>query len=117
MDLQFKLCKDGISIVRPHGRLDLLTAPGVKQQIAATIANGHRYLLVDLVDITFIDSSGLGVLLGSLKSARLAGGDLRIARPTEQARVILELTTLDRILKPYSSVEDALVVFEQAMAH
>jgi anti-sigma B factor antagonist len=61
--------------------------------------------------VNFIDSSGLGALISGLKSARQAGGDLRIANPGEQARVVLKLTTLDRVLRPYDSVEDALADF------
>ena len=117
MNLHLDLRSDGVSIIQPQGRLDLLTAPAVKQRIVAAVADGYTRLLIDLAGVTFIDSSGLGVLLGSLKAARLAGGDLHIARATEQARVILELTTLDRILKPYSSVEDALAAFTQSLAH
>jgi hypothetical protein len=51
---------------------------------------------------------GLGALIGGLKAARLAGGDLRYTRPGEQARLVLELTRLDRVLRPYPTVEDAL---------
>jgi anti-sigma B factor antagonist len=115
MNLQMDT-RAGVTVMRPHGRLDLVTAPGVKQQIAETIADGHVRLVIDLASVTFIDSSGLGLLIGSLKAARIAGGDLRIARPTEQARVILELTTLDQILQPHGSLEEALGVFEQTLA-
>jgi anti-sigma B factor antagonist len=64
--------------------------------------------VIDLDAVTFIDSSGLGALIGGLKAARQAGGDLRIARPNQQARVILQLTTLERVLKPYTTIEEAL---------
>jgi anti-anti-sigma factor len=117
MKLDLDLRLDGVSIIRPHGRLDLLSAPAVKQQIAELITDGYIYLLIDLASVTFMDSSGLGMMLGSLKAARLAGGDLKIACATEQARVILELTTLNRILVPYNSVEDALGVFTQPLAY
>ena len=65
-------------------------------------------LVVDLDAVTFVDSSGLGALIGGLKAARQAGGDLRIARPGEQARAILELTTLNRVLRPHRTVEAAV---------
>ena len=98
----------GIAVVRSVGRLDLLSAADVKQRLTDAVAAGRRRLVVDLGGIEFIDSSGLGALIGGLKAARLAGGDLRIARPSEQARTILELTTLDRVLRPYATVEEAL---------
>lgn len=96
------------TVVRWNGRLDLLTASDVKKQLSELVAQGHRFLVVDLGEVDFIDSSGLGALIGGLKAARLAGGDLRLARAGEQARVILDLTTLDRVLKPYDSVAEAL---------
>jgi anti-anti-sigma factor len=98
----------GIGVVRPTGRLDLLTAGEARQHVAQAIAAGNRRLIVDLAGVSFIDSSGLAALINGLKVTRLAGGDLRIARPTDQARVLLELTRLDQVLRPYSTVEEAL---------
>ena len=60
------------------------------------------------VSDTFVDSSGLGALVSCLKSARQAGGDLRLVAPTEQVSMVLKLTNLDRILQPRASVEEAL---------
>lgn len=108
MDLNIDARSDTVAVVRPNGRIDLLTAADVKQQLVALIAKGHRRLVLDLVDVSFMDSSGLGALISCLKAARLAGGDLRLARPNEQGRVILELTTLDRVLRVYPTVEEAL---------
>jgi anti-sigma B factor antagonist len=98
----------GAVVVRLAGRLDLASAAEVKQRLTRAIAEGHRRLVVDLGDVTFIDSSGLGALIGGLKAARLQRGDLRIARAGEQARLVLELTTLARVLQPYPTVEEAL---------
>lgn len=100
--------RGGVVVARLAGRLDLLAAPAVKQRLAEVVAGGHPRLVVDLAEVPFIDSTGLGSLVGGLKAARQAGGDLRIANPGEQARAILQLTTLDRVLRPYPSVEEAL---------
>src|SRR3712207_4881193 len=91
---------EGVAVVALVGRLDLLSAAEVKQRLASIVGEGNRRLIVDLDQVSFVDSSGLGALIGGLKAARQAGGDLRIARPPEQARVILDLTTLNRVLKP-----------------
>ncbi|MCX6020184.1 MAG: STAS domain-containing protein [Chloroflexi bacterium] len=98
----------GVTVVEPAGRLDLLSASELKQQLAGLATGGHRKIVIDLIGVTFIDSSGLGAIIGGLKAARLLGGELRIARPGDQARVILELTTLDRVLRPYATMEEAL---------
>ena len=108
MDITIETRPSGAAVVTLSGRLDLLSAGEVKQQLTKAVADGRKKLVVDLSGVTFVDSSGLGALISGLKAARLAGGDLRIARPGEQARVILGLTTLDRVMKPYGTVEEAL---------
>ena len=60
----------------------------------------------------FIKNAPLGALIGGLKIARVAGGDFRIARPAEQVRYILQVSTLDRVLTPYPTVEDALLGYD-----
>ena len=63
--------------------------------------------MVDLGGTEFVDSSGLGALIGGLKVARLAGGDLRIAASTDAVRKVLKLTNLDRVLRDYPTPESA----------
>ena len=70
----------GAAVVTLAGRLDLLSAARVRQELAAAVAAGHHRLVVDLAAVEFIDSTGLGSLVSGLKSTRLAGGDLRLAR-------------------------------------
>jgi len=101
----------GTAIVRLVGRLDLISASGLKEGVVAAVGNGQHRLVIDLHAVPFIDSSGLGALIGGLKAARQAGGDLRIARATEQAAMILELTNLNRVLVSYGTVEEALANF------
>jgi anti-anti-sigma factor len=103
--------RGGTTVVSPKGRLDLLSAADVKARLAQVVAEGGKRLIVDLAGVTFVDSSGLGALIGGLKAARQGGGDLRIAGAGEQARTILQLTTLDRVLRPYATVEEALAGF------
>jgi anti-anti-sigma factor len=103
--------QDAAAIVRLNGRLDPLSAADVKGRLGQVVADGARRVVVDLGEVPFIDSSGLGALIGGLKAARQAGGDLRLARPAQQAQTILELTTLNRVLRPYATVEEALAGF------
>lgn len=107
MNIQVDERPDKVTVIALSGRLDLLSAADVKQRLADSVAGGRR-CVVDMNQISFVDSSGLGALIGGLKAARVQGGDLRIARVPQQARIILELTTLDRVLRPYSTVEEAL---------
>jgi anti-anti-sigma factor len=112
MDVRVEPAQTGAAVVRLDGRLDLMTAGDTKQRIVEVVAGGQRRLVVDMAKVDFVDSSGLGAIVGVLKAARQAGGDLRIARPTGQLRSILELTMLDRVLRPYETVEEALTGYE-----
>jgi anti-sigma B factor antagonist len=108
MEISAERRDGGVTVVRPEGRLDLLSAAELKRLLVEEVGAGQHRLVVDLMGVTFIDSSGLGALIGGLKAARTAGGNLRLARAGEQALTILELTTLDRVLRPYPTVEAAL---------
>ena len=96
------------TVLAPEGKFNLVAAPPFKARIDDLVAAGKARVVVDLHAVDFIDSSGLGVLIGGLKSARKHGGDLRIAAATDQVRAVLKLTNLDRILAPYATVEEAV---------
>jgi len=74
------------------GRLDLRTAPELRTQVAAALIAGPGSMIIDLTDVEFIDSSGLGVLIGLHKQAAAQGGRLTIVPPTGSARQIFALT-------------------------
>jgi anti-sigma B factor antagonist len=97
----------GYVTILPRGKFNLVAAPPVRSRIDDLVRHGRTHVVVDLGEVEFIDSSGLGALVGGLKSTRQAGGDLRIARAGEQVLAVLKLTNLDRILAPYPSAEDA----------
>lgn len=98
---------DGIGVVRPEGRLNMVAARQLKATLNDLVEAGTHRIVVDLEATTFIDSSGLGALIGGVKSTRQQGGDLRIARPTESVIAVLDLTNLSRILKPREDVAGA----------
>ncbi|TXN31126.1 STAS domain-containing protein [Lacisediminihabitans profunda] len=98
---------DGIAVVRPTGRLNMVSAGRLRELITSTVAGGRSRVVVDLTGVEFIDSSGLGALISGLKTARQAGGDLRIAAPNEQVSLVLRLTNMDRVLPVYASAETA----------
>jgi anti-anti-sigma factor len=112
MELRVEPARTGTAVVHLDGRLDLVSAGETKRRLVEAVEGGQRRLVVDMADVDFVDSSGLGAIIGVLKAARQAGGDVRIARPTSQLQSILELTMLDRVLRPYETVEEALTGFE-----
>jgi anti-sigma B factor antagonist len=99
---------EGGVVISPQGRLTVVSTPQLRTEVSNRIEAGDRLIIVDLSQTTFVDSSGLGALVSCLKSARQAGGDLRLVAPTEQVSMVLKLTNLDRILQPRASVEEAL---------
>lgn len=95
-------------VLRVRGRLTMADAGTLKTAVDREVGEGRTLVVVDLAATTFMDSSGLGALVGGLRAARAAGGDLRIAGVGPQVRTVLELTTMDRVLRPYPTVEDAV---------
>lgn len=98
---------DGIGVVRPEGRLNMVAARQLKATLSDLVEAGTHRIVVDLEATTFIDSSGLGALIGGVKSTRQQGGDLRIARPTPAVVSVLDLTNLSKILRPRDDVAGA----------
>jgi anti-anti-sigma factor len=98
---------DRVAVLRPTGRLNMVAAPALRRQVEETVASGRSRIVVDLGEVTFIDSSGLGALVAGLKATRQAGGDLRIAAAPDQVTTVLRLTNLDRVLHAHVTVADA----------
>lgn len=98
---------DDVAILTIDGRLTASGAPLLRNAVSESIDSGMTKIVVDLSRIEFIDSSGLGALIGGLKNARVAGGDLRIAAAPENVRTVLRLTNLDRVLRNHPSARKA----------
>ncbi|GAB4080916.1 STAS domain-containing protein [Modestobacter muralis] len=97
-----------VAVVRPRGRLTMVHAADLRAVVAEALADGRTRVVIDLAHCEFMDSSGLGAIIGGLKAARQAGGDLRIAALQPQVMTVLQLTNLDRVLRPHGSVAEAL---------
>ena len=95
----------GEVVVSPRGRLDMVTAPNLREQLRTQVQRGNIDVVVDLSGVDLIDSAGLSALISGLKAARQAGGSLRIVRPSKQARSILKLTNLHRVFEPFDAAD------------
>jgi len=96
---QFQLIgTNGDMAVVATGEVDMYTAPGLWQVLAKAIEAGQRRLTVDLSAVTFIDSQGLNALVRAYKAVEPDGGAVTLRSPQRQARKLLELTRLDRVL-------------------
>lgn len=96
-----------LAIIHAGSRLNMVSAPELRATVEKAVASGNTRVVVDLSTTEFMDSSGLGALIGALKIARAAGGDLRIAAVGEQVRMVLQLSNMDRILRPHDDPESA----------
>lgn len=108
IDFETEVVDGGATVVCARGRLDMIAAPQLRALVTATVSGGSARLVVDLSDTSFLDSSGLGALIAGLKTTRQAGGDLRIAGANEQVLMVLELTQMHTVLRPYPSTQAAL---------
>lgn len=107
MNIHTKVLGRGIVVLKLEGKLNMVSAPHLREEVHSCVTAGNIRVAIDLSGVDFIDSSGLGALINGLKAARQAGGDLRIASPTEQVRMVLELTNIDRVLKAYGDADTA----------
>jgi anti-sigma B factor antagonist len=107
MNFDTEIVDSSTAVIRPNGRLTMVSTASLRSLVTETVEAGHNHIVVDLSTTDFIDSSGLGALVAGLKTARQAGGDLRIAKPSEQVRTVLQLTNLDRVLRPAASIQGA----------
>jgi anti-sigma B factor antagonist len=89
---------EGWALVRVDGDLDVATAPRLREQLVAVIAGGQPRIVLDLDGVDFLDSTGLGVIVGLLKRARTFGGDVRLVCTQPGVRKVFEITALDRTM-------------------
>ncbi|WP_251453723.1 STAS domain-containing protein [Microbacterium sp. Marseille-Q6648] len=107
MKFEIEKARRGVAILRGSGKLNMVSAPDLRAAVLSAVEDQFTHIVVDLSKIDFMDSSGLGALVGSLKTARQAGGDLRIAAPSAQVTMVLQLSNLDRVLASFDTAEDA----------
>ena len=109
MDLVLQTEEHGDWVVaRASGDLDLTTAPRLREHLVQLVVGGQPRIVLDLQGVDFVDSTGLGVVVGLLKRTRSQGGDLRLVSTRTSLRKILELTALDRALPLAATLEDAM---------
>jgi anti-anti-sigma factor len=98
----------GVVLLRASGDLDAYTAPGLRTRLHDATGADAELVVVDLKDITFIDSAGLGTLVGAHRRMQERGGWLRIVRPPPLVARAFELTGLDEVLDMRDDREQAL---------
>ena len=92
-------------IIEVGGEIDVYTAPKLREAIVAAVDAGHTQLIIDVQKVDFLDSTGLGVLVGALKRVRADGGSLDIVCTQERILKIFEITGLDKVFGLHTSID------------
>jgi anti-sigma B factor antagonist len=98
----------GCALLRVTGEVDVYTAPVLRERIRELAADGAAHLIADLGPVDFLDSTGLGVLVGGLKRLREDGGSLTLVISTPRILRLFQITGLTKALAVRQSAADAI---------
>jgi anti-sigma B factor antagonist len=94
--------------VNIEGEIDVYTAPTLREHLSDLVADGRHHLILDLEGVQFLDSTGLGVLVGGLKRVRSQDGTLELVCTQERILKVFRITGLTKVFPIHASVPDAL---------
>jgi anti-sigma B factor antagonist len=108
MDLGLDVTENnGISVLTVRGEVDVYTAPRLRERLVELAGEGHYRVIVDLEGVDFLDSTGLGVLVGGLKRLRSHDGDLQLVCTQHRILKVFEITGLTKVFSIFDSVAAA----------
>ena len=96
------------AVLQVTGEVDVYTAPMLRERIRELAAKGAVHLIADLSRVDFLDSTGLGALVGGLKRLREAGGSLTLVITAPRIQRIFQITGLTKVFAAQRTVEDAI---------
>jgi anti-sigma B factor antagonist len=100
MEQEFRIeerVEEGVPIIAVVGEIDVATAPQLRESLHRLIAQGQATVVLDLLGVTFLDSTALGVLVGGLKRCRELGGELHVVVTDARIKKIFEITGLVKV--------------------
>lgn len=99
---------NGQVVVDVTGEIDVYTAPKLRDKITELVANGVYDLVIDMEGVEFLDSTGLGVLVGGLKKVRVHDGSLSLVCTQDRLLKIFQITGLSKVFAIHDTAESAL---------
>jgi anti-sigma B factor antagonist len=103
---------DDLAVIRLTGEFDLATSDRLRDALLGQLDHGHpRNLVLDMSEVTFLDSTGLGVFMAAQQLAKRNEVQFVLAGSSERVRRLLEITQLDGVLAMQPTVEEALTLF------
>ena len=103
-----KSTANGAYVIKVDGELDVYTAPRLKDAIDEGLAGGHKTLVVDLLNVGFLDSSALGVLVGGLRKVNSEHGELRLVMDDPHLAKIFRITGFDGMFVVHKTLSEAI---------
>ena len=97
-----------VPVIKVSGEIDVHTAPNFKTALNKAINSGATDLIVDLSDVSYMDSGGFGALLGAVKRVKPEGGSINLVGCSEAIERMLKITRLDTIFGVQCKLEDAI---------
>jgi len=106
-----------VTIVDVGGRVELgQESAAIRDLISNLLSQGHKQILLNLADVDYIDSSGLGSLIGSLASVRKQGGELKLLNLTDKVVDVMQVTRLYTVFDVTTDEASAVKSFGQSSA-
>ena len=106
--------REGVqTVISVAGEIDVYTAPTLRERLNELVAEGEYHLVVDMAGVDFLDSTGLGVLVGGLKRARSHEGSLQLVCDQEKILKVFRITGLTKVFPIHASLEGALADADQ----
>lgn len=108
MDLGLDVSEhNGHTVLAVKGEVDVYTAPRLRERLVELVTEGKRKIVVDLEGVDFLDSTGLGVLVGGLKRLRSNDGEMSLVSTQSRILKVFEITGLTKVFSIHDSVEAA----------
>ncbi|NOX66303.1 MAG: STAS domain-containing protein [Chlorobi bacterium] len=104
----------GVNVIEVKGKLE--GGPGASEfqdMIASKIDEGNKKFVVDLSDVKFVNSTGIGILIRAYTTLRNGGGDMKLAAISDKVQGVLSITKLDTIFNYFDTVNDAVRSFDE----
>jgi anti-sigma B factor antagonist len=109
MNLDLEITTRGsTSVISLAGEVDVYTAPRLRQALVDLVSQGATDIVVDMERVDFLDSTGLGVLVGGLKRVKSNDGDLRLVVTHDRIMKIFDITGLSKVFPIHASLDEAV---------
>ena len=109
MDLEVETSKRGdTDVLTLRGEIDVYTAPRLRQAIIDLVEAGAKRIVVDMEAVDFLDSTGLGVLVGGLKRVKIRDGELSIVTGQDKILKIFDITGLNKVFSIHDTLDAAV---------